>query len=259
MNSGAGDQRWLVPPIGPATAKLRLFCFPPAGSGAAAFRLWPALLSPAVDVYRVQPPGREMRFREPLIGSMSEYLDAMLPAILPSLEGRFAFFGHSMGSLVAFNVARRLRRDCKRLPQHLFVSAFRSPQAPPMKRIHELADGDFVHELRETYDGIPDQLLHEPEVLSLMLPIIRADLAVASSDRYIAESPLECPVTAFGGLGDRWVDEQQLAEWCVQTSARFDLQMFPGNHYYLASATEALMSAIRGSLKSSVRSAAVTG
>src|SRR5690606_15639436 len=113
-----------------------------------------------------------------------------------------------------------LRRDCGRLPVHLLVSAFRSPQAPAMKRIHELADGDFVRELRETYDGIPDQLLSEPEVLSLMLPIVRADLAVASTHKYAAEPPLGCPITAFGGLDDQWVDERQLSEWCLQTSSK---------------------------------------
>jgi medium-chain acyl-[acyl-carrier-protein] hydrolase len=179
---------------------------------------------------------------------MDEYVDRLLPELAPLLDRPFALFGHSMGSLVAFQVARQLRRDFDRLPAHLMVSAFRSPQAPPMKRIHELADGDFIRELRETYDGIPDQLLGEPEVLSLMLPIVRADLTVASSHEYVAEPPLGCPVTAFGGLDDRWVDEQQLAEWCVQTSAGFRLRLLPGNHYYLATGTDALLDEIRVAL-----------
>ena len=240
-----------MPPAEPAGAELRLFCFPSAGSGAASFRLWPRLLSPAVDVYRIQPPGRETRFREPLLKSMDEYVDSLLPELLPVLGTSFAFFGHSMGSLVSFHVARRLRRDHGRPPAHLFVSAFRSPQAPPMRRIHELADGDFVHELRETYGGIPDRLLDEPEVLSLMLPIIRADLTVAASHRYEAEPPLACPITAFGGREDQWVGEQQLAEWSVQTSTNFKLVMFPGNHYYLAPAAAEVTQTIQASLKPS--------
>jgi medium-chain acyl-[acyl-carrier-protein] hydrolase len=249
MTSGARPKGWIVPPEGGGNAETRLFCFSSAGAGAASFRLWPSLLSPGIDVFRIQPPGRETRFREPLIRSMNEYVSQLLPELLPALEGRIAFFGHSMGALVAYCTAQHLRRDHKLELDHLMVSSFRSPQAPTMKRIHELADGDFVRELRETYDGVPDQLLHEPEVLSLMLPIIRADLAVASSYQYAAEAPLSCPVSAFGGLEDRWVHEQDLAEWCVQTSARFDLRMFPGNHYYLASATEALADAIRRSLQ----------
>jgi medium-chain acyl-[acyl-carrier-protein] hydrolase len=226
-----------------------LFCFPAAGSGASSFRLWPALLGPAIDVYRIQPPGRETRFNEALLRTMESYVDALLPDLLEALEEPFAFFGHSMGALVAFHVARRLRQDAGRLPRQLLVSAFRSPQAPPMKRIHELADGDFIRELRETYEGIPEQLLDEPEVMALMLPIVRADLAVAASHRYEPGPPLACPITAFGGLNDRWVDERQLAEWCVQTSGPFRVQMFPGNHYYLATQTAALMDAIRAALK----------
>lgn len=238
-----------MPPAEPADAELRLFCFPSAGSGAASFRLWPGLLSPAVDVYRIQPPGRETRFRERLLTSMDEYVDSLLPDLLPALGPRFAFFGHSMGSLVSFHVARRLRRDHGLSPAHMIVSAFRSPQAPPMRRIHELADGDFVHELRETYGGIPDRLLDEPEVLSLMLPIIRADLMVAANHRYDAEPPLACPVTAFGGLDDQWVGEHQLAEWSIQTSATFNLVMFPGNHYYLASDPAQVTQTIHAALK----------
>lgn len=245
MNFAACPKSWLLPPEKPSGAGVRLFCFPSAGSGAASYRLWPAGLSPQVDVYRVQPPGRETRFREPLIRSMDEYVDGLLGALLPELDKPFAFFGHSMGSLVAFDVARRLRRDYGRLPVQLMVSAFRSPQAPPMKRIHELADGDFIRELRETYDGIPDQLLGEPEILSLMLPVIRADLTVASTHKYASEPPLECPIAAFGGLDDRWVDEAQLAEWRIQTSATFTLKMFPGNHYYLATATNSLLEEVR--------------
>lgn len=235
----------MIPPRDQAGADVRLFCFPSAGSGAASYRLWPARLSPQVDVFRLQPPGRETRFREGLLRSMDDYVDSLLGALVPELDRPFAFFGHSMGSLVAFHVARRLRRDFGRLPAHLIVSAFRSPQAPPMKRLHELADGDFIRELRETYDGIPDQLLNEPEVLSLILPIVRADLAVASTHEYAPERPLGCPITAFGGLDDQWVDEAQLAEWGVQTSAEFRLRMFPGNHYYLATAADALLREIR--------------
>jgi medium-chain acyl-[acyl-carrier-protein] hydrolase len=249
MTQDQARKSWVVAPPTATEGATRLFCFPAAGSGAASFRLWPALLAPGIDVYRIQPPGRETRFNEGLVRSMDDYVDGLLPDLLPVLEDPFAFFGHSMGALVAFHVARRLRRDGGPLPRHLLVSAFRSPQAPPMKRVHELADGDFIRELRETYDGIPEQLLKEPEVMALMLPIVRADLAVAASHRYEAGPPLACPITAFGGLGDRWVDEGQLGEWCVQTSGPFRLRMFPGNHYYLATQTAGLMEAIRGALK----------
>jgi medium-chain acyl-[acyl-carrier-protein] hydrolase len=247
MANKNGPGSWLVAPPN-QRADLKLFCFPPAGSGAAVYRLWPALLAPKVAVYRIQPPGRENRFREDRCTDMDQYLEQVLAAIRPLLDGPFALFGHSMGSLMAFCLARRLRRDGNRLPEHLMVSAYRSPQAPPMKVIHELPDAEFIHELRHTYNGIPDQLLHEPEVLSIMLPIVRADLAVAASRRYAEETPLECPISAFGGLDDRYVDERQLAEWGAQTSGAFSLHMFPGDHFYISTATEALIRSVRSVL-----------
>jgi surfactin synthase thioesterase subunit len=250
MANEKGPGSWLVAPPDPH-AEVKLFCFPPAGSGASVYRLWPARLAPqGIAVYRIQPPGRENRFREERCTDLDRYLDQVLAEIRPLLDGPFALFGHSMGSLIAFGLARRLRRDGLRLPAHLMVSAYRAPQAPPMKVIHELPDSEFIHELRHTYNGIPDQLLHEPEVLSIMLPIVRADLAVAASRRYEAEAPLECPISAFGGLDDGYVDERQLGEWRAQTSRLFHLQMFPGDHFYISTATEDLIRSVRSALES---------
>lgn len=248
MSAGKRPGRWIIEPPEVNNATVKLFCFPPAGGGAATFRQWPASLPPSIAVYRIQPPGRETRFYENLLLSMGDYEDALLADLLHCVDGPFAFFGHSMGSLVAYRVARRLWHEHQIAPEHLFVSAFRSPQARPPKEIHELPDANFLRELRETYDGIPEQLLDEPEVLDLMLPIVRADLTVVASHSYEPRPPLPCPITAFGGSDDRWIDETQLGEWAVQTAAEFRLRLFPGNHYYLNSARENLLGELRSTL-----------
>ncbi len=226
MTNNIASSPWVLAPKDGQKAILKLFCFPPAGAGAAIYRTWPKALSPNIAVHRIQPPGRETRFREGLICQLDTYLDELLIELLPHLNGPFAFFGHSMGSIIAFSVAEKLRQNHGLLPEHIIVSAFRSPHAPPMKRIHELPSDEFIRELRETYDGIPDQLLNEPEILKLTLPIVRADLAVVAGHSYIKQAPLACPISAFGGTDDKWVGESQLSEWHPHTSGEFNLTMF---------------------------------
>ncbi len=249
MTNSPADNPWLIEPKSPVSGGRILVCFPSAGSGAAMYREWPDRLTGMADVLRVQPPGRETRFREPLISDITEYLDQLVDILSVRLDRPFAFFGHSMGSIVAYRVALRLREKRGIEPEHLFVSAFRSPHAPPMKKIHHLADGEFIRELIDTYDGVPEQLLNEPEVLELMLPIVRADLAVVAGHQHEATQAFTCPISAFGGVDDRWVDEVQLSQWCVHTRNSFDLHMIAGNHYYINSNLDDLIDRIKARLR----------
>lgn len=243
------NRQWIVPP--PSTnAEVRLFCFPPAGAGAAIYRLWTTELSPEIDVFRILPPGRESRLRESRYTDIEAYLEGLIPEILPLLGQPFAFFGHSMGSLVAYSLAQRLHRAYSLVPRHLFVSSFHPPHAIPSEKISNLPQEDFILELRSRYDGIPDQLLEEPELLELLLSIIRADLAIIENYRHEPLHPLPCPIYAFGGYSDNWVSEPQLLEWHDYTSADFNIGMFPGNHYYLDTMLADLCNKIRKSLDS---------
>ncbi|MEM7279368.1 MAG: alpha/beta fold hydrolase, partial [Pseudomonadota bacterium] len=180
---------------------------------------------------------------------MEAYVHALAEALEPILHQPYAFFGHSMGSLVSFALTRYLRETGQPLPLHFMASAFRAPQAPPAKKIYHLPQEEFIHELRETYDGVPDQLLNEPEILELLLPVVRADLQVLDHYQYSAGDPLACPISVFGGTEDNFVQESQLREWAMQTDAEFQQQMFAGNHYYLNTQTEALLGTIRDALK----------
>lgn len=236
---------WLLAPD--ASGDIELYCLPPAGHGASAYRKWPAELAPAIGVYRVQPPGRENRFREPCAPRLDDYV-AALTARIGRSRGPFALFGHSMGAILAYEVAQAVRADTGTEPMHLFVSAYRSPQAPRAESIHDLPDAEFVERLRQRFDGIPEAVLENQDVLDLMLPIVRSDLALLSTYEYRERPRLQCPVTAIGGEADPWVDEAQLGEWQRTTDGPFALHVVPGGHFYLDSAFTQVVGIVRRAL-----------
>lgn len=214
-------------------AAVRLFCFPHAGGAASSYFHWPAALD-GVDVMAVQPPGREGRLAEPPVADMATLLDRLVAAVEPYLDRRFLFFGHSMGALVAFELARALA--CRGLPQpeRLYVSGRRSPTVPNAETpLHTLPDQDLVAELNRRFGGLPPAILAEPELMALFLPVIRADLAVLERHDFRADPPLGLPVTALGGEADARAGEADLAAWRELTTAGFALRRFPGGHFYL--------------------------
>ena len=176
---------------------------------------------------------------------MEALVDALAEAIRPHLAQPFAFFGHSMGAAVAFELARRLRREGQALPAMLLVSAARAPQ---YRRNHvpppDLSEADFLAELRRL-EGIPVEALGDPEVMRVLLPALRADAALYRNYVYCEEPPLACPIRAFGGEADPNVTRDHLEAWARQTTASFRLRLFPGGHFYMHSAEAALMEALR--------------
>jgi medium-chain acyl-[acyl-carrier-protein] hydrolase len=239
-------ERWLVcfkPQIGkggdagvpraPWQARARLFCFPYAGGGASGYRGWADALPAGIEVGAIQLPGREDRIRQEPFTDLNRLLDALVEALQPHLDRPFAFFGHSMGSLIAFELTRRLRRLGGPLPVHLFVSGRPAPQLPlPEQQLHTLPDADLRKALVEL-GGTSAQVLAHDELMSLLMPMIRADLTLCETYVYQPEEPLPCPLTIFGGLLDQRTQQQELEAWREQTRGRFHLQVFPGNHFFL--------------------------
>ncbi len=213
--------------------RLRLFCFPYAGASALIYRTWPEGLPSDVEVCPVQLPGRGARSTEPPFTRLSPLVEALAQALAPVLDVPFAFFGHSFGALVSFELARKLRRDCGVNPVHLFISASRAPQISRRgSPVHSLPDGEFLAEMRRL-DGTPAELLENKEFMQIMLPLLRADFSVYETYKYLNEPVLDCPISAFGGLQDRRVSSVDLEAWHAQTNASFSLQMFPGDHFFL--------------------------
>jgi medium-chain acyl-[acyl-carrier-protein] hydrolase len=236
---------WVVPLRPSETARIRLFCFPYAGVGASAYRSWPRDLPSTVDVMAVQPPGREARWAEQPFRSVDTLVPATAEALLAHLTPPFVFFGHSLGALVCFEVARYLRRHTKLQPSHMFVSGHRAPQVPNRyPAIRALPDRDFVGRIRDTYDGIPQAVLDSEALLDLLLPCLRADFTAYETYQFREEPPLACSMTAFGGIGDMRVTERDVSAWRVQTQGRFRFQMFDGGHFFVHSRQDEVLSSI---------------
>lgn len=231
-------------------AQLRLFCFPYAGGAASIFRFWAEQLPDWIEVCAMQLPGREERYREPLLTSLPALLAALLPEFTAFLDDRpFACFGYSLGALVSFELARQLRQKHYPLPQHLFVAGRRAPQSPDTNpAVHALPDDRFITELR-SYNGTPESVLQNPELMALFLPILRADFAINETYVYTAQPPLTCPIFAFGGWSDPIVSADSLNAWKNQTAATFAVQMFHGGHFFLKTASDQIMQTIAQQLQ----------
>lgn len=236
------SSRWLVFPRENPSARFRLFCFPYAGGNAWTFYKWPESLPAWVELCALQLPGRGNRMHEKPFRSLLPLVEAVAPEIDPHLDKPFAFFGHSMGAMIAFELARHFRRVRGLLPVQLFISGRRAPQLGLAERdLNGLSDSEFLDSLREL-NGTPKEVLEHRELMQLMSGLLRADFSVCSNYAYRPEPPLDCPVTAFGGLSDREVSRKQLEAWKEQTSTSFTIRMLPGDHFFLNSAQGTLLS-----------------
>lgn len=222
-----------------AAGTLRLFCFPHAGGGVAAFRAWAETLPRSVAVAPMRPPPRS---------TMAELVAALCDSIQPYLRQPFAFFGHSMGAAVAFELARLLRRRNQPAPRMLVASAARAPQ---FRRGHvpppEPGEAEFVEALRRL-QGTPREVLDNPNLMQLILPALRQDAAIYRHYVYADEPPLDCPIRAYGGMQDPNVHREHLEGWAEQTTAGFAVRIFPGGHFYLQTHRQEFLAALAGDL-----------
>jgi medium-chain acyl-[acyl-carrier-protein] hydrolase len=210
----------------------RLFCFPHAGGGASAFHPWMTQHLMGVEIFPIQFPGREGRWLEPRLTQMSEVISALVTALSPLLHHPYAFFGHSMGAFVAFELTRELRRRNQPLPKILIMSGARAPHVPdPDPPMHDLPPDALLEDLKRLR-GIPDEILNQKDFLSLLLPILRSDLSVCETYEYNHESPLDCAISVYGGEADTKARPEHLALWKTQTSQEFRLRIFPGDHFF---------------------------
>lgn len=224
---------WLINAKPSARADVRLFCFPYAGGNAHAFRAWAQHFPPGVELYALQPPGRGHRMLEPPFTDLRSMIPALARVIDDHLDRPAVFFGHSMGAIIAFELARHLRRESGREPAHLFLSGRRAAQLPPDEPpTFNLPEPEFLEALRRL-NGTPGEVFEHPELLRLMIPLLRADFSVCQTYEYQPEPPLSCPITVFGGLGDHEAGRELLEAWSAQTTSAFSLHMLPGDHFFV--------------------------
>ncbi|PPK71185.1 alpha/beta fold hydrolase [Actinokineospora auranticolor] len=247
-----GDLDWRVcvpgtPWVGRAPARgILLLCFPGAGKGSVMYHRWQ---EEGLDPLAVRLPGRESRFGEPAATEVAELADEAAEALFPLADRPFAIFGHSMGALVGFEVARRLAAR-GRPPRRLFVSAGPAPHLPSPHRLRArgLSDEELLAAARRAFDSIADAVPEDRRLLGPLLRPLRADLAMVERYRHCPTPPMSFPITAFAGREDSYTPVDEIREWRVQTSADFRLRVFPGGHFYLDECRRELLRDIRSDL-----------
>ena len=234
--------RWYVCPQPNPTAAIRLFFFPYAGGGPTAFTGWLDQIPDTLEAWFTHYPGRGSRYKESPISNFDTLLDNLAQSIRPLIDRPFAFFGSSMGALVAFELSRRLRLENLRPLQILFVAACGAPQIPdPNPLMHDLPDPEFLNALQEL-NGTPPEISQFPELMQLLTPMLRADVTAFETYRYKPdERPLGCSIFAFGGIADSRVSRERLEGWAAQTNSRFETIFFPGDHFFVNTAKNSVM------------------
>jgi surfactin synthase thioesterase subunit len=220
----------------------RLYCFPFAGGSAASYRPLTTLLPPGVDLVAFQPPGRQDRLGEPavtdlrsLVPDFAATLLADLDAAADATELRYGLFGHSMGAILAYEVALELARSGAAPPRLLAVSGRRAPHLPPepgFEPYHRMPDDEFLARVI-ALGGIPPEVAANPELLELVLPTLKADFAAVETYEGRPEEKLNCSVAVFGGLDDHNSPPERLGPWAALSTARTTVRTYPGGHFFL--------------------------
>ena len=241
--------RWLLFPKPNPAAAMRLFCFPYAGGRPQMFCKWPPALPENIEVCPVQLPGRGMRLSEPPFTKLETLLDSLVPALRPFLDKPFAFLGHSMGSLISFELARALRPRLGVEPEALFLAGRQAPPIPDRTAARfDLPEPEFIEELRNL-NGTSPEILEQPELMRLLVPLLRAELKLCQTYVYEPGPPVDCPMFVFGGLKDAEVSHEEIEGWRAYTTGAFSLRMLPGDHFFIQTCQSQLLEMISEELR----------
>jgi medium-chain acyl-[acyl-carrier-protein] hydrolase len=240
--------KWITCPTPNPTAAMRLFCLPYAGGGAMIYRGWAASLPTTIELCPIQLPGRENRLGETVGGDIRAVAETIAGEILPFATKPFALFGHSMGALLAFELARALRRMGGPAPERLLLSAHRGPHVPLRRtRLHTLSDAEFLRELQRL-GGTPKEVFEHKDLLDMMLPTLRADFALCDGYVYTPEEKLDIPFVLYAGREDTEATPQEVESWRDHSAQSARMRIFPGGHFFLRSERDLLLRAIASAL-----------
>lgn len=241
-------ERWLWPSAVAADRRINVFCLPFAGGGASFYRAWQPFTPATIALCPLQPPGREERYVEPPFASMPPLVAAACNVLMPFVSRPYALLGHSMGALACFEIARELRRRGALPPRHLFVSGAPAPHlARLIPPIYDLPEPEFFDALRR-YGGVPDEVVNHPELMAMLVPRLRADLAVSGTYVYEEGAPLDCPITAFGGDADDVVERASVEAWREHTVGASRCEILRGGHFFLAAHAREVVTQVARSL-----------
>lgn len=256
-NTTNDESRWIAYRTRKKSAKVKLICFPYGGGGASIYREWQQHLPDTIEVCPIQLPAREGRMNEPAIKDINELTDILIQQLKPEFSMPFAFFGHSFGSLIAFELTRRLHKLNLQQPVHLFVSAFPDPRLPAksldnmikqldefnlnlfdldQKQISQLSDQQLIN-LANVFseNGVVGYGEHivDKEIIKTLLPIFIGDMSIVKSYNYYEDKPFDFPITVFMGKHDTWVMREDLLTWGDHTINKTEFTQFDSGHLFI--------------------------
>lgn len=225
----------LVIPKPRPNATLKLICFPYAGGSISTYATWAQHLPKSIELCIVQLPGRGQRMFEPAHTTMKSVIDELMSVMPHYLSTPYIFFGHSLGSRIAFELMIKLQALYFPLPEHFIASGSRSPDNELNKKnIYHLPETEFIHEL-EKLNGTPKAVLENEELMTLFLPLLRADFEVVDTYHYTGNVKLNCPITVLSGIDDVAITQEQLSHWQNFFTKELTIHMIPGNHFFIDS------------------------
>ncbi|MFT5392783.1 MAG: medium-chain acyl-[acyl-carrier-protein] hydrolase [Gammaproteobacteria bacterium] len=246
--SEARSGRWLVSWSDRPDARLRLFCLPFAGGSASIYRHWANALPDDIGVYGVQLPGRESRIREPAYKRMDSLVARLANELQPFIDRPYVLFGHSMGAAIAFETARQLISTFGLPPQQLLVSGRRAPGLPSVRPpSYQLSDEAFTQRLREL-NGTPSEVLEHPELMELLLPVLRADFELDDTYEMLPGPALGCDLSVIGATDDTEVSSDELSAWSTLSGGLTTVTVLRGGHFHITQDPEGLLDAVRSTL-----------
>jgi medium-chain acyl-[acyl-carrier-protein] hydrolase len=245
------QQKWFQRPVPRPNIKRRLFCLPHAGGSSQAFNGWSAALPNEAEVIPVLLPGRAVRANEPGYTRMEPLVNALAESLSDMLDLPFLIFGHSLGGLIGLELAHATRRLYNIEPECVIVAGCRSPEREAVNQNCPESDYEMIKMLRQL-GGTPTEILDDPSLLELLLPVLRRDLQVLASYKYVQGQPLHSAIVAWGGTMDKMVSETDLLAWAKHTHGSFACKLFEGDHFFVRSARSQVLATLHGILANPV-------
>jgi surfactin synthase thioesterase subunit len=251
---------WFSCPKPDAAVPVRLWCFPFAGGGTTPWYPYAQKFAGLAELVAVRPPGRENRYAEPPLATAGALVAAVTQAVAPHVRASDVFLGHSLGALVAFEVARSLHARGATRPRALIVGGSRAPDFPRREAdLSHLDDDAFLNEVDVRYGGLPPQVRTDPELRELALPVLRGDMAAYESYNYVPSAPLEIPILAINSDADPTVNGEEITGWANHTAAPFRAEIVPGGHMFVLTHVDAVATVVRNVLAPSYNPRGLAG
>jgi surfactin synthase thioesterase subunit len=227
---------------------VRLFCLPYAGGAATIYHRWQSAFPQSIDVCPIEFPGRLSRLKEAPIRQVRPLVESLCAALDGHLDIPFAFFGYSMGALIAYECAREVLRRRRLEPEHIVVAALAAPHVRVSLRTEALLDDDLILKIVNLYGARIQSILADPEIRAIVLGMIRADLGLLDAYEFEPGPMLRAPITVLGGDRDPSVTCESLGEWSKHTRGTFALRIFAGDHFFLHADEPAVIASVISAL-----------